>query len=65
LITAKDSRYLDIDLSRGANYGDTLSWSENDKPKIVGPPSEIQVDLNTQKFYDEFVQLLTAPTPKP
>lgn len=65
LITAKDTRYLDVDLSQGADYGDTLSWSENDKPKIVGPPSEIQVDLDTQKFYDEFVHLLTAPTPRP
>ena len=65
LITAKDSRYLDVDLSRGAEYGNTLSWSEHDKPKVVGPASEIQVDLDTQKFYDEFVQLLTAPTPKP
>lgn len=65
LITAKDTRYLDVDLSRGAGYGDTLSWSENDKPKIVGPLSEIQVDLDTEKFYREFVQLLTAPTPKP
>lgn len=65
LVTAKGTRYLDVDLSRGAGYGDTLSWSENDKPKIVGPPSEIQMDLDTQKFYNEFVQLLTAPTPKP
>lgn len=65
LITARDTRYLDVDLSRGADYGNTLSWSEVDKPEIVGRPSEIQVDLDTQKFYNEFVQLLTAPTPKP
>jgi purine nucleosidase len=65
LITAKDKRYLDMDLSRGAGYGNTMSWSENDKPKIVGPAAEIQVDLNTQKFYDMFVELLKAPTPKP
>ena len=65
LITAKDTRYLDIDLNHGANYGDTLSWSEHDRPKIVGPPMEIQVNLNKQKFYDEFVDLLKAQTPKP
>src|SRR5579864_8394200 len=64
LITAKDTRYLDINLSHGAAYGDTLSWSEHDKPKIVGPPVEIQVDLNTEKFYKEFVDLLGAATPK-
>jgi purine nucleosidase len=65
LITKTDTRYLDIDLDRGAGYGDTLSWSENDKPGIVGPPVEIQVDLDTQKFYKMFVDLLKAPTPRP
>jgi inosine-uridine nucleoside N-ribohydrolase len=65
LITAKSTRYLDVDLNRGASYGDTLSWSEEDKPNIVGPPVEIQVDLDAQKFYKEFVDLLAAPTPKP
>lgn len=65
LITAKSTRYLDVDLNRGAGYGDTLSWSEQDKPKIVGPAVEVQLDLDTQKSYKEFVDLLTAPTPRP
>ena len=65
LITAKETRYLDVDLSRGANYGNTLAWSDEDKPKNVGPPVEVQVNLNTARFYDMFVDLLKAPTPKP
>lgn len=65
LISAKEMRYLDVDLDRGAAYGDTLSWTEKDKPKIVGPPVEVQVDLDTERFYKMFVDLLTAPTPKP
>jgi inosine-uridine nucleoside N-ribohydrolase len=65
LITAKDARYLDIDLSRGANYGSTLSWSGQDKPRGVGTIAEIQVDLDTEKFYTMFVDLLQAATPKP
>jgi len=65
LITAKETRYLDVDLSRGADYGNTLSWSEQAKPKSTGPPVEIQVDLNTERFYKMLVDLLTAPTPKP
>lgn len=65
LITAKDNRYLDVDLNHGAGYGDTLSWSENDKPKIVGTAVEIQQDLDSQKFYAEFIDLLSAETPKP
>ena len=65
LITAKETRYLGVDLSRGANYGNTLSWAEQDKPANVGPPVEIQVDLDTERFYKMFIDLMTAPTPKP
>jgi len=65
LITSKEVRYLDVDLDRGAGYGDTLSWSEQDKPNLVGPPEEIQVDLDTNRFYRVFVDLLTSRTPKP
>ena len=65
LITAKETRYLDVNLNRGPSYGDTLSWSEQDKPQIVGPPVEIQTNLDAPKFYKEFVELLSAPTPKP
>ena len=65
LITSKEVRYLDIDLNRGAGYGNTLSWTEQDKPKIAGTMAEVQVDLDTEKFYAMFVDLLTAPTPKP
>lgn len=65
IITKSETRYLDIDLDRGAGYGNTLSWWENDKPKIVGPPIEIQDDLDIQRFYKTFLELLKAPTPKP
>jgi inosine-uridine nucleoside N-ribohydrolase len=65
LITAKETRYMDVDLSRGASYGNTLSWTEQDRPTRVGPPVEVQVDLDTERFYKTFVELMTAPTPKP
>jgi purine nucleosidase len=44
IITTKSTRYLDMDLSGGAGYGDTLSWTEQDKPTLVGPPSDTSVD---------------------
>lgn len=65
LITKTETRYLDVNLDRGAGYGDTLTWSENDKPKQNLQQVEIQVDLDTARFYKTFVDLLTAPTPKP
>lgn len=63
LITAKEPRFMDVNLDRGANYGDTLSWSEANKPNAEVQPVEVQFDLNAEKFYDLFVALLTAPTP--
>jgi len=63
LITKKETRYMDINLDRGAGYGDTLTWTDNDKPKRELQPVEIQVDLDTDRFYKMFVDLLTAETP--
>jgi len=65
LITKKETRYVDVNLDKGANYGDTLTWSDQDKPKRDLQPVEIQVDLDTERFYKMFVDLLTAETPKP
>jgi purine nucleosidase len=64
IITRKETRYMDIDLDRGASYGNTLTWSDKDKPKLEVKPVEVQFDLDTQKFYNLFVELLTAPTPQ-
>jgi inosine-uridine nucleoside N-ribohydrolase len=65
LITKKETRYMDVNLDRGAGYGDTLTWNDRDKPKRDVQPVEIQVDLDTEKFYKMFVELLTAKTPLP
>jgi inosine-uridine nucleoside N-ribohydrolase len=63
IITKKEVRYMDVNLDRGAGYGDTLTWSEKDKPQREVQPIEIQVNLDTEKFYKLFVDLLSAPTP--
>ena len=63
LITKKETLFMDVDLDRGAGYGNTLSWTEQDKPKIDVQPVEVQDDLDLEKFYKMFVDLLTAQTP--
>jgi len=63
LITKKDIRYLDVDLGRGAGYGNTLTWTDRDKPALELQPVEVQVDLDVEKLYKMMVDLLTAPTP--
>ena len=65
LITKKETRFMDVDLGRGAGYGNILTWAESDRPKIEVRPVEIQVDLDVERFYKTFVDLLVAPTPKP
>ena len=64
LITKKELRYLDVNLDRGAGNGDTLTWTDQEKSTPGLQPAEVQVDLDTERFYKLFVDLLTAPTPK-
>lgn len=64
VITKKETRLMDVDLDRGAGYGDTLTWTEKDKPQLDVQPVEVQLDLDTEKFYKMFVDLLTSPAPK-
>jgi purine nucleosidase len=63
LITKKETLFMDIDLDRGSSYGNTLSWTERNKPKIEMHPVEVQDDLDLEKFYKMFVDLLIAATP--
>jgi len=63
IITKKEILYMDVDLDRGAGYGNTLSWVAHDKPKIEVQAVEVQDDLDLDRFYKLFVDLLTAPAP--
>ena len=68
IITKSDTRYMGVNLDRGAGYGDTLTWAVKDGPGKDNPrtgsrPVEIQMDLDTARFYGMFVRLMTAPTP--
>lgn len=63
IITKKEILFLDVDLDRGAGYGNTLSWTEQNKPPIELRAVEVQDDLDTARFYKLFVDLLSAKTP--
>jgi purine nucleosidase len=63
IITKTHKIYMDVSVDHGASYGDTLVWTEETRPHLGEREVEIQDDLNKQKFYDEFVGLLTRPTP--
>lgn len=63
IITKSRKLYMDVSVDHGDSYGDTLVWTEATRPHMGERVVEVQDDLNKTKFYDEFVGLLTAPTP--
>jgi purine nucleosidase len=63
IITKQKTLYMSVDLDRGAGYGNTLTWSESDKPAEMLRPVEVQFDLDKEKFYRMFIHLMSAGTP--
>lgn len=61
IITRKQTRFMSVDIDQGAGYGNTITWSDIDKPKLTVQPVEIQLDLDTGKFFDLFSSMMTRP----
>jgi len=62
LIAKEKLLYMDIDLSHGPSYGDTLTWTEKLKPATGVRLVHAQVDLDLSRFQKMFVDLMTAPS---
>jgi len=60
LITGEKLVYMDMNLDRGAGYGDTLTWSESTKPALAAQLVHAQMDVDMPKFGAMFVQLMSA-----
>lgn len=65
LVTRQRRVYMDIDIDHGAGYGNTLSWPEGSNPGLGEQPVVFQEDLDLDRFYKMFVELMTRPTPAP
>jgi inosine-uridine nucleoside N-ribohydrolase len=63
IITKWQKLYIDVELDHGASYGDTLAWAPGQQPAMGEQLVEVQFDLDKEKFYKEYVDLLTRPTP--
>lgn len=61
LITREKLVYMDVDISHGPGYGDTLTWSEQMKPQTDVRLVHAQVDLDLPRFQKMFVELMRAP----
>lgn len=63
LITRERYVYMDVSLDKGISYGDTLVWTDKDKPAVNLQKVHAQMDVDWPKFKKMFVQLMSTPTP--
>ena len=64
LVTGERQLYMDVDLSHGPSYGNTLTWTANFKPDTDVQLVHAQVDMDLAKFTSMFVALMKAPPSK-
>jgi len=64
IITKWKKLYMDVNVDHGPGYGNTLIWGPGQQPDMGEILVEVQNDLDNAKFYKEFVELLSRPTPR-
>jgi inosine-uridine nucleoside N-ribohydrolase len=60
IITKQEELYVNIDIDHGPSYGQTIFVGKDVKVPAWWKLAEVQFDLNTEKFYDLYVKLITA-----
>jgi purine nucleosidase len=61
IITKERQLYMDVDISHGPSYGNTLTWNEKLKPATDLQLVHAQTDLDVTKFTKMFIDLVSAP----
>jgi len=61
IITEQKELHVDIDISHGASYGQTIFVEKGTKVPEDWPVSIVQFGLNTERFYRMYVDLMTRP----
>ncbi|MBV8672546.1 MAG: nucleoside hydrolase, partial [Acidobacteriaceae bacterium] len=62
IITKERMLYMDVDLSHGPTYGDTLVWTGDLKPVTDLQLVHAQTDLDLDRFTKLFIDLMSGPT---
>ena len=57
LVTRYEDHSLDVELDRGANYGDTLSWPPGQPPGLGEGRARVQKTLDATRFSALFIEL--------
>jgi len=65
IITGQRQLYMDIDVDHGASYGKTLFWEASAQVPPYLRLSTVQFDIDAEKFYKLYIDLMTRPPRKP
>ena len=65
IITRERFVYMDVDITHGPNYGNTLTWTDQFHPQTGLQKVHAQLDLDLPKFEKMFIALMTAPPQTP
>jgi purine nucleosidase len=61
IITGQKQLYMDIDVDHGASYGKAIFWDATAKVPPYLRLSNVQFDIDAEKFYKLYIQLMTRP----
>ena len=61
IITKEESVYMDMDISHGAGYGNTLVWLPGNQPGLGEQIVHVQTDLDLEQFNRTVIDLLSRP----
>jgi len=64
IITGQKKLYMDIDIDHGASYGKTLFWSDSSTVPPYERLADVQFDIDAEKFYKIYTDLMTRPIGK-
>lgn len=64
IITGQKQLFMDIDIDHGASYGKTLFWDASAQVPPYERLATVQFDIDAEKFYKIFIDLMTRPPGK-
>jgi purine nucleosidase len=64
IITEQKKLYMDIDIDHGASYGKTLFWDVSASVPPYERLANVQFDIDAEKFYKIYTDLMTRPIVK-
>jgi purine nucleosidase len=64
IITGQKQLYMDIDVDHGESYGKTIFWNSTAQVPPYLRLANVQFDIDAEKFYKIYVDLMTRPPRK-